>query len=53
MSSADVWFSGDVLDGILQKHMQQEKDEEKSEPGLVESITLPIRSFQRFMRSLM
>ena len=55
MTTLDVWYAGDVLDRILQNHMQEEKKdgEEKSAPGFVESITLPIRSFQRFVRSLM
>ena len=49
------WSSGDALDTILQEAQSEavEEEEEQSPSSFVESVTLPIRSLQRFMKSLM
>lgn len=45
---------GDVLENILQEAKKEEKSGDESDSSsFVDSVALPIRSLQRFMKSLM
>jgi len=44
---------GDALDGIIREAQGLDKTEVNEQSSIVDSVVLPIRSLQRFMKSLL